>query len=370
MVNKNTVILLSQVPLPYFKIGSWTTLYNNYINNNSYNLIDYIVCPYTEKEYTNVSYSCFENKKTFLQKTLIKLNLLNPKFYFLNALDTIINKKDKFIFKVVDNYGLISPLHSFLEKKGIRKNCKILFFYHGFEAIIDKSISKNFFSSIDKIIYLTKLSQQQFEKKYNILPKKSDILHNGIDVKNFYAITKEKKIIERKKININQHIVFVWCSQDRPKKGLDFILNVWELIYKKYKDKVILLIIGSNRVHSNKGVINLGRLPNKKLIKYYQISDCYLFPTQWQEGFGMSLIEALHCGNYAIASKIGGIPEVLSNGKYGKLIEDFKNPKEWICAIEDYINNKNTLSSLPNNKYSSDSWNLKMNTILKDISFR
>jgi len=60
------------------------------------------------------------------------------------------------------------------------------------------------------------------------------------------------------------------------------------------------------------GVVYLGRIPNKKVAAYFQASECYLFPTLWHEAFGLSLIEALHCGNFCIASAIGGVSEVLS----------------------------------------------------------
>ena len=51
------VILISQIPLPYSKIGSWTTLYDNYLKNDDE--IDIIICPYTAIQYPNKKYYFF-----------------------------------------------------------------------------------------------------------------------------------------------------------------------------------------------------------------------------------------------------------------------------------------------------------------------
>ena len=53
------VILISQVPLPYSQIGSWTTLYQNYLADN--HQIDYIVCEKPEYFFPEVKYCIVEN---------------------------------------------------------------------------------------------------------------------------------------------------------------------------------------------------------------------------------------------------------------------------------------------------------------------
>ena len=69
----------------------------------------------------------------------------------------------------------------------------------------------------------------------------------------------------------------------------------------------------------------------------------YLFSTLWQEGFGLSLLEALKCGDYCIASNMGAVSEVLNEGKYGKLIDCPHFVNSWVEAIleslDEYVNN-------------------------------
>ena len=112
------------------------------------------------------------------------------------------------------------------------------------------------------------------------------------------------------------------------------------------------------------GVCFIGRVPNNELPKYYQVSDVYLFSSLWQEGFGLSLIEALHCGCYCIASSIGGIPEVLEYGKFGELVERPNFVNDWIDAINGYLKNKCLENNFQKELYTMKSWNSDMNKII------
>ena len=56
------------------------------------------------------------------------------------------------------------------------------------------------------------------------------------------------------------------------------------------------------------------------LITHYQSSKLFLFPIQWEEPFGLVLIEALSCGTPVVAYARGSIPEIIQDGKTGFLV--------------------------------------------------
>ena len=57
------------------------------------------------------------------------------------------------------------------------------------------------------------------------------------------------------------------------------------------------------------------------------------------EGFGRSAAEAMACGKAVIATKTGGIPEVVENGVTGKLVPP-KNPTALAKVITDLLKDK------------------------------
>ncbi|WP_159023053.1 glycosyltransferase family 4 protein [Formosa sp. L2A11] len=354
------VILLSQFPLPYHKIGSWTTMYKNYLESN--HNIDYIVCEKPEFLFKTVNYGFVNNSLPIKIKKKLQRNYYLDYIYGLNE---IIKQGEKYIIQVIDNFGIVEHLNTYLEQKGVRENCYIQFFFHGYSCFYKDFESRSFFKTIDEMVLLTQDSYRLHKNYYTILPTRFSVLHNGIDTTKFYKVTSTEKLELKETFKSNDKTIFVWCSQDRPKKGLHLILDVWKRLFKERKN-IELWVIGVTSDKQIVGVRFIGRVPNDDLPKYYQAADCYLFPTLWQEGFGLSLIEALHCGCYCIASKIGGVTEVLDYGRYGKLIDNPHFINSWVAAIHEFLNEPLVFENISKEKYSMNQWNLDMNTIISE----
>lgn len=359
MKNKIKVILISQISLPYSNIGSWTTLYQNYLETNSG--IACIVCPPPQREYRGLEYS-FVNETFF---DIVKRKFLKKKkVEYLSAIEKIIKKDQKYIFQLVDDYGMVKPLHDFLVKKGLREKCYLQFLYHGFDPYPQSDSHKKFYSLLDEIVVLTHSSKEVFKNTIAVLPPYFSILNNGIDTSKFQVVSTEEKVKLKESLGFGDKKVFLWCSQDRPKKGLHIILEAWSKLYSTEKN-ILLVVIGCEARESALEVKYLGKIPNDELPKYYQAADCYLFPTLCHEGFGMSLIEAKHSGCYCIASALGGVPEVLQYGKFGKLIENPQFFSDWVAAIEEFLNSDFKYPALPKDLYSTEVWNSEMNLIIE-----
>ncbi len=355
------VILISQVPLPFDKIGSWTTLYKNYLMSN--HQIDYIVCSEPKLKFESVDYSFVTND--FSEKVIRKLTK-NTYYGYLKALDKIIKPNEKYIIQIIDNYGIVKNLVDFLGKNHKRNQCYLQFFYHSFPPFYANFHGRWFFESIDEMVLLTHDSYLAHKDTYTILPTRFSVLHNGIDTSKFYPVSIVEKEQLKKEQNLLDKKIFVWCSQDRPKKGLHIVLDAWKRVYETRQD-IVLWVIGCEPKRPVNGVEYLGIIPNDELPKYYQSADCYLFSTLCHEGFGMSLIEALHCGNHCIASATGGVPEVLQYGKLGKLINEPNFVSEWEKAILEFLNKESVFDiSIPKDLYSAIKWNEGMNMLIEN----
>lgn len=358
------VILISQFPLPYPKIGSWTTMYQNYLKAD--HKIDFIISHQPDVLFETVNYEIVS--ENIISKIKKKLFRQRYEAYF-KTLEKLLNNNQNYIIQIVDNFGIVKELDSFLKTKGLRKNCYLQFFYHGFPPFYENFNGRWFYETIDEMVLLTYDSYLAHKKYYTVLPTRFSVLHNGIDTNKFHKVSLEYKTVLKKQFEAENKNVFIWCSQDRPKKGLHIVLEAWKKVYSINKD-IVLWVIGAERNDLIDGVVFMGEIPNNELPEYYQSADCYLFPTLWHEGFGLSLTEALHCGCYCVASSLGGVSEVLQYGKYGKLMDNPHFVSAWEEAILEFLNEPLLFENVPTALYSSESWNSGMNEIIENAKNR
>ena len=59
----------------------------------------------------------------------------------------------------------------------------------------------------------------------------------------------------------------------------------------------------------------------KQVENVYHTSDIVVVPSRWQEPLGLINLEAGACRKPVVATRVGGIPEVIHDGKNGYLVE-------------------------------------------------
>jgi glycosyltransferase involved in cell wall biosynthesis len=58
---------------------------------------------------------------------------------------------------------------------------------------------------------------------------------------------------------------------------------------------------------------------------------CFVFPIQWEEPFGIVMVEAMACGTPVVALRAGSVPKVVEDGVTGFICD---SPEELPAAIE------------------------------------
>lgn len=369
--SKAKVILISQFPLPYSQIASWPTMYN-YLLEKDTNQIDYIISPKAEEKSKNISYQVLRGISFFDKLKGKFLNRNHRYSSYTEALDKVINKNEKYIIHIIDNSGIVIPINAYLKGKHKRADFFIQYCFHGYLPIVSKDISQSFFNGIDEVVFLTKLAYSEFKNFYNECNFKARVINNGVNTELFKTISNEEKLALRKEFNFSaDEVIFMWCSQDRPKKGLHIVLEAFERVYKQEKN-IKLIIVGVDREIDREGVKVIGRVQNSELPKYYQLSDVYLFSSLCKEGFGIVLAEALNCDCYCIASNQGGIPEVLNFGEYGVIIENPNFVDDWVHEMKKSIHILGTKGAnpfsnkIPKNIYDIEDWCDNVNIAMQD----
>lgn len=122
--------------------------------------------------------------------------------------------------------------------------------------------------------------------------------------------------------------LLVHVSNFRPvKRPVDCVEIFARVLKKGIKTRLVMVGDGSERTNVEHrarclGVFDscvfVGKQP--KIVDYLSASDVLLLPSE-QESFGLAALEAMACELPVIASRVGGLPEVVTDGETGYLSE-------------------------------------------------
>lgn len=201
------------------------------------------------------------------------------------------------------------------------------------------AFTKNYLTSIKKWerIIVSNTDQQNELKKYDV---NSIVIPGGIE-EEFITLPISAKD------NPNQEKIILMTGRcDDPSKGMDTLLEAGKILSQKRKDFKIL-VTSFNLSLYNEWFIPLGWLPREKLLDVYAQSDICVVPSEWAEPFGLIAIEAMALGKVVIASKIGGLKEIIQDSENGILFEP-KNSKELAEKMNMLLDNPRLRATLGN----------------------
>jgi glycosyltransferase involved in cell wall biosynthesis len=69
----------------------------------------------------------------------------------------------------------------------------------------------------------------------------------------------------------------------------------------------------------------LGEVTLEEKVALLQGARATLFPIEWEEPFGLVMIESMACGTPVIATRRGAVPEVIEHGTSGIIVDDYQD---------------------------------------------
>jgi glycosyltransferase involved in cell wall biosynthesis len=78
------------------------------------------------------------------------------------------------------------------------------------------------------------------------------------------------------------------------------------------------------------GIEYLGEVTHEEKVELLRNARVMLFPIDWEEPFGLVMIESLACGTPVVAMRRGSVPEVLEHGRTGIIVD---HPDELAAAV-------------------------------------
>lgn len=178
-------------------------------------------------------------------------------------------------------------------------------------------------------------------------PEIISVIRNMCDISNY-------KVSKNSKINIP---IFVYAGRVERSKGVFEIIYATEVLYKLgYKFKV--QIVGTGKIlndlktyvklrHIN-NVEFIGQITPQQVLELYRKSVAIMGPSKWPEPFGRFILEALVAGVPVIATRTGGTPEGVIDGKTG-FMYDSGNIEQLIVIMKKIIESPNISSQMRKN---------------------
>jgi glycosyltransferase involved in cell wall biosynthesis len=191
------------------------------------------------------------------------------------------------------------------------------------------------FTSVGKIIVT---SQQYAENSAILRPFLSKVLVVPPGV----HLGKESKMTHKKR---HEYILFVGqVEKTHRHKGLGYLIQAMSLLKDRCPDLKLKVIGTGNDLSTHRELAKkyeveskvefLGFVPDTKMGQYYAGALCLCLPsTSKSEGFGMVIIEAAAHKTASIGSDIGGISQILEDGKTGLLVEPM-SVRDLVTKIE------------------------------------
>ncbi len=141
-------------------------------------------------------------------------------------------------------------------------------------------------------------------------------------------------------------------------KGVEILLKAVKVLKDEYGRNLKIAIVGDGELKEqlNNLTVELGVnrevkfLGVRKDVKELMVSSkIFVLPSRW-EGFGIVIIEAMSNMLPIIATSVGGIPEIIENGKDGILVPP-ENPKALARAISNLLENEELREKLSKAAY-------------------
>ena len=150
----------------------------------------------------------------------------------------------------------------------------------------------------------------------------------------------------RKAMNIQQKdrvVLFICQTLKNRRKGLDLLLSAVEAI--EPKSTLVLMSVGSGMLPQIDGIrsLNLGVIESDRLLSLiYNVADVFAIPSR-EENLALTALEATACGCPVVGFSIGGLPDIIEDGRTGYLAAPFEI-RQLRDAIEAAIRGRDNLS--------------------------
>jgi glycosyltransferase involved in cell wall biosynthesis len=328
------VILITPYYLPT-KGGITTFVKNLYKDLNSNYNVDVRIISKDGTNDDNV-YVVRGNKYSFILKTYRILKKENP--------------------DIVHSHGHWYTLSPAVKYKRLNPRTRVVFTFHTEPVermrVYKTKIFERMISKCDTITFVSNDLMNKIEVDMQI-EKEKRVVYAGVNVETVNDLKIEEFKKNHKLENCTPVLSWIGPLEYRQKiEGLKFLVRAIDILSKKYQN-IKLLVVGKgkygdeleelvNELGLRDRIIFLGHVENS--LVSLAASDMYAHISLQEGGVSFAILEAMSIGKPVIASRTGGIPELIKDRFNGILTDS--DPSSLSSAIDELYSDKQELKRI------------------------
>jgi glycosyltransferase involved in cell wall biosynthesis len=180
-----------------------------------------------------------------------------------------------------------------------------------------------------KIVCLSNWHKQAIIKSYNFPAKMIEILGNSIDISKFNNELSEK-------------IPYRFVYSSGFERGLDKLIRMFPMIRERYSNAELYVFVDkkSYREKSKYDYIHISdRISHEKLIEEYKKTDVWFYPTNFQETYCITALEAQVSKCLCVCSDLAGLKDIV--GDRGVLFDNTMCDEDILQKLFDIVDDSN-----------------------------
>jgi L-malate glycosyltransferase len=233
-------------------------------------------------------------------------------------------------------------------------------------------------SASARIVTPSQAYQNDFLSVFPDLKEKTIYIHNGINLAELNRCSRDT--IEREQ---KQYILCIAAHNE--KKGIDILLHATKRL-QEVEPLLQIALVGDGPLRGqleglalslgvHERVEFLGWKGRAQVAELLHGCEIFVLPSR-SEPFGIVILEALACKKPVVATTVGGIPEIIENGKNGILVEP-DNPDTLAEALIALLKNPALRQAIARNgqmtvhkRFCCKNTGAAYEAVLHDLAFR